>query len=283
MRIACAQILAGTDPAGNLELVADYTRRAADAGARLVVFPEGTMSRFGVPLGPVAEPIDGPWADGVRRIAAEAGITVFAGMFTPAPDGRVTNTVLATGGGVEARYDKIHLYDAFGFAESDSVAPGHEPVVVDVDGVGVGVTLCYDIRFPGLYTELADRGATVITVSASWGAGPGKVDQWTLLARARALDSTCVIAATGQAYPGPEFARSTKAPTGVGNSIVCSPWGEVLALAGDDPQLLVCDVDIDGVAATRDTLAVLRNRSDFTRTGRAQTGRAQTGKAESRG
>jgi predicted amidohydrolase len=189
MRIACAQILSGTDPAANLAIVGDYTRRAADAGARLVVFPEATMCRFGVPLAPIAEPIDGRWANAVRAIASDAGITVLVGMFTPATDGRVTNTMLITGGGVEARYDKIHLYDAFGFAESETVAPGRTPVVVTVDGVGVGVTLCYDIRFPGLYTELADRGASLITVSASWGAGPGKLDQWSLLARARALDT----------------------------------------------------------------------------------------------
>ena len=220
MRIALAQILAGTDPADNLHTVADYTRRAGDAGARLVVFPEATMCRFGVPLRPVAEPLDGPWADAVRDIAADAGLTVFAGMFTPATDGRVRNTLLATGAGVEAGYDKIHLYDAFGFTESDTVAPGREPVVVTVDGVGVGITLCYDIRFPYLYTELADRGASVITVSASWGAGPGKLDQWTLLARARALDSGCFIAAAGQAYPGPELAA--QAPTGVGGSPVKS-------------------------------------------------------------
>lgn len=270
MRIACAQILSSTDPADNLKTVQDYTRRAADAGARLVVFPEGTMCRFGVPLAPVAEPIDGRWADAVRGIADAAGVTVFAGMFTPSPDGRVTNTVLATGPGVEARYDKIHLYDAFGFTESDSVAPGREPVVVTVDGVRVGVTLCYDIRFPALYTELADRGAQLITVSASWGAGPGKLEQWRLLARARALDSTCFIAAAGQGYPGADL--ETKAPTGVGGSLVCSPVGEVLAEAGPDPQLLICDVDITALDEVRQTLAVLRNRSEF----------AQTGKAESR-
>ena len=272
MRIACAQILSGTDPTANLTLIVDYTRRAADAGARLVVFPEATMCRFGVPLAPIAEPIDGRWADAVRGIAADAGITVFAGMFTPAADGRVTNTLIATGAGVEASYDKIHLYDAFGFTESDSVAPGREPVVVTVDGVRVGVTLCYDIRFPTLYTELADRGAELITVSASWGAGPGKLDQWTLLARARALDSSCFIAAAGQGYPGPELATATTAPTGVGGSLVCSPVGEVLAEAGADPQLLIADVDITTLDGVRQTLAVLRNRSEF----------AQTGKAESR-
>lgn len=260
MRIACAQILSSTDPAANLAVVGDCTRRAADADARLVVFPEGTMCRLGVPLAPVAQPIDGPWADGVRRIAADAGVTVLAGMFTPAPDGRVTNTVLATGGGVEDRYDKIHLFDAFGFTESQTIAPGHRLVVVDVDGVGVGVTLCYDIRFPQLYTALADRGASVITVSASWGAGPGKLDQWTVLARARALDSTCFIAAAGQADPGPELAAAVAAPIGVGGSLVASPLGEVLACAGSDPQLLFADIDVASVAAVREALPVLRNR-----------------------
>jgi predicted amidohydrolase len=258
MRIALAQILSSSDPADNLLLVRDYTRHAAEAGARLVVFPEATMCRFGVSLAPVAEPIDGPWADAVRGIADDAGVTVFAGMFTPAPDGRVTNTLLATGGGVEAGYDKIHLYDAFGFTESEKVAAGHEPVVVTVDGVGVGVTLCYDVRFPYLYTELADRGASVITVSASWGAGPGKLDQWTLLARARAIDSACFVAAAGQAYPGPELAA--QAPTGAGGSLVASPLGEVLASAGVDPQLVLCDLDVDSVAAVRETVGVLRNR-----------------------
>lgn len=265
MRIACAQILSGTDPVENLRTVRDYTRRAADAGARLVIFPEGTMCRFGVPLAPVAEPIDGPWADAVRGIARDCGVTVLAGMFTPAPDGRVTNTVLATGPDVEARYDKIHLYDAFGFTESDNVAPGREPLVVAVDGIRVGVTVCYDIRFPALYTELADRGAELITVSASWGAGPGKREQWTLLARARAMDSTCFLAAAGQGYPGTELAASTKAPTGVGGSLVASPLGEVLAEAGEDPQLLVCDVDIAAVDTVRRTLAVLANRADFSK------------------
>ena len=146
-------------------------------------------------------------------------------------------------------------------------------MVVTVDGVVVGVTLCYDIRFPGLYTELADRGASLITVSASWGAGPGKLDQWGLLARARALDSTCFVVAAGQAYPGPDLATASSAPTGVGGSLVASPMGEVLASAGPDPQLVVCDVDIDSITSIRDTLPVLRNRSEFTQTGKAESPR----------
>src|SRR6202167_511314 len=163
MRIAVAQILSGTNPADNLQLVREYTGRAADAGAKLVVFPEATMCRFGVPLAPIAEPVDGPWADGVRRIAADANITVIVGMFTPADDGRVANTLLAAGPGSpnqpDTHYDKIHLYDAFGFTESRTVAPGRGPVVITVpnDGqdVQVGLSVCYDIRFPALYTELA--------------------------------------------------------------------------------------------------------------------------------
>src|ERR1700738_4658995 len=202
MRIALAQIRPGTDPKENWRLFADDARRAADAGAALVVFPEATMCRFGVPLAPVAEPLDGPWASAVRSVAVDAGIVVVAGMFVPCPDGRVTNTVLATGPGVDTHYDKIHLYDAFGFTESRTVAPGRGPVVITVDGVGVGLSTCYDIRFPELFTTLARRGAQLITVSASWASGRGKLEQWTLLARARARGSTSYIAAARQADTG---------------------------------------------------------------------------------
>jgi predicted amidohydrolase len=275
MRIAVAQILSGTDPAENLQLVRDYAGRAADAGARLVVFPEATMCRFGVPLAPIAEPVDGPWADGVRRIAADANITVIVGMFSPADDGRVTNTLLAAGPGApnqpDTHYHKIHLYDAFGFTESHTVAPGREPVVITVDDVGVGLTTCYDLRFPELFTTLARRGAQLITVSASWASGRGKLEQWTLLARARALDSTSYIAAAGQADPGEPLAST--APTGVGGSLVVSPFGDVVASAGADPQLLVTDIALDRVTEARETIAVLRNHTAFAHGDKAESPR----------
>jgi predicted amidohydrolase len=270
MRVALAQIRSGTDPAANLDLVEQYTRRAADAGARLVLFPEATMCRFGVPLAAVAEPLDGRWATGVRQIAERAGIAVVAGMFTPSDDGRVKNTLIAAGLGVDAHYDKIHLYDAFGFTESATVAPGDELVVITVDGVGVGLTLCYDVRFPELYVELARRGAQLITVHASWGTGPGKLDQWTLLARARAIDTTGFVAAVDQAYPGDDIAAL--GPTGVGGSVVASPTGDILAAAGDDPGLIVTEIDLDAAKKVRETIAVMHNRTDHA-----------WGKAESRG
>lgn len=273
LRVALAQIRSSTDPAANLTQVEDFTERAAEAGASLVLFPEATMCRFGVPLAPVAQPLDGPWASAVRAVADRTGVVVVAGMFVPSGDGRVTNTLLATGPGVEARYDKIYLYDAFGFAESKTVAPGREPVVIDVGGssgpVAVGLTLCYDIRFPELYLELAKRGAELITAHASWGTGPGKLEQWTLLARARAIDTSSVVAAVGQAYPGDEIAKV--GPTGVGGSLVASAVGEVLVSAGADPQLLVCDIDLEAARKTRETVAVMSNRAEFTHTGRAQS------------
>lgn len=260
MRIALAQILAGDDPAVNLEVLARHVARAAEQGASLVVFPEATMCRFGVPLGPVAEPLDGPWATRVRELAAEHDVVVAAGMFTPADGGRVTNTLLVTGRGVDTSYDKIHLYDAFGFAESDTVAPGAEAVTVTVDGVTIGLTVCYDVRFPELFRALADRGASVVLVPASWGAGPGKVDQWRLLAQARALDATVFVAAADQADPAALGEDAGTAPRGVGHSLVASPWGVVVDELDAGPGLLVVDVDPGEVESVRARLPVLANR-----------------------
>ncbi|WP_224391845.1 carbon-nitrogen hydrolase family protein [Pseudonocardia sp. ICBG1293] len=261
MRIALVQIAAGTDPTDNLATVADGIADAASRGARLVVFPEATQCRFGVPLGPVAEPLDGPWATRVRELAAGAGVTVVAGMFTPTDDGRVRNTLLATGPDVEEHYDKIHLFDAFGFAESDTVAPGDRPVTIVVDGVTVGLATCYDLRFAGLFQVLGDAGAQVVVVPASWGAGPGKAEQWELLVRARALDATAVVAACDQADPD-AAGRPVPggAPTGIGRSTVAGPTGAVLAALDAGPGTLLVDLDLDTVTAARAAVPVLANR-----------------------
>ena len=265
MRVALAQIVSTYDPAENLRLVAQAVRRAAAENARVVVLPEATMCAFGVALGPVAEPLDGPWAAAVRGIAAEQPITVVVGMFTPGPAGpdgrpRVRNTLLATGGGVESSYDKIHLFDAYGFRESDTVAPGVAPVTIDIDGVPVGLTTCYDVRFPGLFQTLADR-APIILLAASWGSGPGKREQWDLLTRARALDSTSFVLAAAQADPLSVGRRPRgSAPTGIGGSVAVSPTGAVLGQLAEKPDLLVVDVDPAQAAETRTALPVLANR-----------------------
>jgi deaminated glutathione amidase len=201
LRVALAQILSGAGPQENLELVATQTAEAADRGAQLVIFPEATMRRFGLPLAEIAEPVDGPWAQQLGKIAEHHQLVVVAGMFTPSGDGRVRNTLRAVGPGVDAHYHKIHLFDAFGFRESDTVSPGAEPVVITVGEAKIGLTTCYDVRFPSLYVRLAELGAQVICVAASWGAGPGKIEQWQLLTRARALDSTSYVVAAAQADP----------------------------------------------------------------------------------
>jgi predicted amidohydrolase len=261
MRIALAQIVSTTDPDRNLELVDDAAARASEAAARIVVLPEATMCAFGVSLAPVAQPLLGPWATAVRAIAADRDITIVAGMFTPGTGGRVRNTLLATGRGVEASYDKIHLFDAYGFRESATVAPGTDPVTIDVDDVTIGLTTCYDVRFPGLYQALADRGAGIILLAASWGSGPGKREQWDLLTRARALDSTSFVLAAAQADPASVgLPVRGSAPTGIGGSVAVSPTGAVLAQLEDKPDLLVVDVDPQEVADVRAALPVLANR-----------------------
>ena len=177
LRVALAQILGGSTPQENLELVATRTAEAAASDAQLVVFPEATMRRFGLPLAEIAEPVNGPWAQQLRKIAEHHQLVVVAGMFTPSGDGRVKNTLRAVGPGVDAHYHKLHLFDAVGVRESETVAPGAEPVMITVAEAKVGLSTCYDVRFPGLYTRLAELGAQVICVAASWGAGVGKVEQ----------------------------------------------------------------------------------------------------------
>lgn len=258
LRIALAQVTSTPDPDENLATIDQHTSRAAADGAQLVVFPEAMMRCFGgSPLLEIAQPLDGPWANAVREIARRADVTVAAGMFTPAGDGRVHNTLLVTGAGVDAHYHKIHLYDAFGFAESDTVSPGRDPLVVDIAGVRVGFAICYDVRFPGLFQTMADDGARLQVVSASWGAGPGKVDHWQLLGRARALDTTAFVAACDQAAPA---GYSGAAPRGVGHSLVAAPDGRVIASLNAEPGLLTVDLDLDTVDTVRRSLPVLANR-----------------------
>jgi predicted amidohydrolase len=264
MRIAIAQLTSGADPSGNLALVEQYSREAVDGGADIVVFPEAMMCAFGNDLANVVEPLDGPWATRVQELAVNLGVVVVAGMFTPGEGGRVRNTLLATGPGVDTSYDKVHLFDAFGFRESDDVEPGTLPVTFEVSGVTVGLATCYDIRFPALFTAMAAAGASINLVCASWGAGEGKVDQWALLSRARALDSTTFVVACGQADPASSgVATVGTAPTGVGHSAVVSPLGKVLLELDTEPQLAFVDLDPAEVDDARVRLPVLANARSF--------------------
>ncbi|MEW1948688.1 carbon-nitrogen hydrolase family protein [Pseudarthrobacter sp902506025] len=264
MRIAVAQIISSADTAANLELVWEYAAQASNAGAQLVVFPEATMRAFGHSLKDIAEPVDGPWASEVRRMAKELDLTIVAGMFTPGKDGRVRNTLLVTGPGVEASYDKVHLFDAFGFTESTTVDAGEAPVTFELDGTVFGLATCYDVRFPGLFTANANAGAQVNIVCASWGAGEGKAEQWDLLVRARALDSTTFVVACGQGDPETVGAGPAgTAPTGIGHSAVITPLGKTVVALGGKPELAVVDIDPSTVDDVRTKLPVLANARTF--------------------
>lgn len=264
MRLAVAQIISSADLEANLELIRENATQAKAAGAELVVFPEAAMRAFGHSLRDVAEPLDGPWAEKVRALANELGIAIVAGMFTPGKDGRVRNTLLVTGPGLDTSYDKVHLFDAFGFTESKTVDAGTEPVTFEVRGTVFGLATCYDVRFPALFTANARAGAQVNIVCASWGAGEGKAEQWDLLVRARALDSTTFVVACGQGDPetvgaGPAGA----APTGIGHSAVITPLGSAVAALGGKPELAVVEIDPSIVDDVRTKLPVLANARQF--------------------
>lgn len=253
VRFALAQFRATTDPRQNLEFVADAARQAADDGAQVVVFPEATMCSFLRPISEVAQPLDGLWATEVRGLAAQLGITIVVGMFTKTGDHRVRNTLLVTGD-AEAHYDKIHLFDALGQKESDSIAPGEKLVTVDVSGQRLGLGICYDIRFPTQFLNLAGLGAKIMLVCASWAPGPTKLQQWQTLATARAMDTTSFVVAVDQAS-SPQ--NVSGAPTGIGHSMVVDPSGRVLLELGDDPELALIDIDLEQVDAVRAALPLL--------------------------
>ena len=262
MRIALAQLSSSTDPSDNLELVRDYVRRSAAGGAEVVVFPEATMCSFARPRIEVAEPLDGPWASQVRNIAAAARVVVVVGLFTTTGGDKVRNTLLVTGRGIRLHYDKIHLFDALGYAESRQVEAGSKPTLVPIGAEHLGLATCYDVRFPSLFTHLARRGASVILVPSSWAPGPGKLAQWRTLATARAMDSTSFVVAVDQAEP-PATDGSRK-PTGVGHSLVIDPYGTVLLELGAGPDLAIIDLDLSQVAVARERMPVLRHARRFT-------------------
>ncbi|MEJ4098821.1 carbon-nitrogen hydrolase family protein [Corynebacterium mastitidis] len=285
MRIALAQIHATGHPEENLRTVRDYARRAAERGARMVVFPEATSQAFGTGrLDTRAQDYHGPFATGVCDLARELGITIVAGMFRPADRteegiNRVWNTALIAEGAATAGspspgdtnsadggpatagprgYDKIHTYDAFDTRESETVRPGTQAVTFEVGDVTVGVATCFDLRFPALFQELARAGAQLIVVPASWADGPGKLHQWRVLTAARALDTGAFIAASGMARPGGvEHAGEPSGPTGIGHSAVLTPLGQRIAEAGYGEELVVADLDLSEVAATRRSLPIL--------------------------
>ncbi|MFC0863481.1 carbon-nitrogen hydrolase family protein [Sphaerimonospora cavernae] len=256
-RVALCQIPVVHEPKTNLETARDALARAAEQGAELAVFPEATLTRFGGGVTETAEPLDGPFVSGLADAAREHGIAVIAGVFEPSGDGRVFNTAVAldAGGRLAAAYRKIHLFDSFGARESELVAPGDVPAVVELAGLRIGLITCYDVRFPELARALVDRGADAFAVIAAWGSGPMKEEHWVTLVRARAIENTTWTIAVGQA-PTP----SARDGFGVGRSMLVDPMGVVRHDLGPGHAVQVGEIDPAVTASTRAALPCLDHR-----------------------
>jgi predicted amidohydrolase len=260
MRIALCQIPVSSRPSVNLARVRLAVGSAKEQGADLAVFPEGTQVRFGSDLRAAAEPLDGPFCSELAGMAKDAGVALVAGVFEPAPDGRVHNTAVAFDGtgDLVASYRKLHLFDAYGQRESDQVAPGSSVVLCDLAGVRAGLEICYDVRFGELSRALAVGGARLLVLPAAWNAGLFKEDHWVTLVRARAIENTVWVAAVGQ-VPDPDE-PPTRAATGVGRSMLVDPLGVVRADLGPMPGVVVAELDSGLVDTVRATLPSLANR-----------------------
>ena len=247
MRIALGQFGAGADKRENLERMTTFAASAARAGADLVVFPEAAMAggEPGADLTPFAEPIDGPFATGLAEAAAHHRIAVVAGMFEPGSPERVYNTVVAFGpdGALLGSYRKIHLYDAFGGRESDRIQPGDGATLVfQLGGLKFGVMTCYELRFPEIARHLVERGADVLLLPAAWVRGSLKELHWETLARARAIENTVYLAASGQVSD-----RS------IGLSAIFDPMGVMIVSAGETEGVTTGEVTPERLAEVRRT------------------------------
>ena len=254
LRVSVVQTASSLDAADNragLDRVAELA-----AGADLVVFPEAYMRDFGKAgsdLSQVAEPLDGPFVTRLRELSQAHDVAVLAGMFEspedPA-DPRPWNTLVLADRGELTTYRKIHLYDSFGYCESDVLRAGPtQPVVAEVRGFPVGLMTCYDLRFPELARRLVDEGAEALVIPSAWVVGARKVAHWTTLLAARAVED--VVYVVGAAQSGPRYA---------GHSTVLSPLGDVLATSDEEPGVVSAVLEREVVARARHGNPSLGNR-----------------------
>jgi deaminated glutathione amidase len=264
MRAAAVQLQATTETEENLASAERLVRAAVADGAELVVLPERLDIRgAGSDYLAGAEPLDGRPVEWARGLARELGIDLVAGSVAERREGheRVSNTSVHVGpdGEVRAAYRKIHMFDVeVGgtlYRESEHSEPADEVVLSETaNGVPLGLTICYDLRFPELYRILALRGARIVTVPANFTRVTGEA-HWEVLVRARAIENQVFVIAPGQGTrPGPEG-------DSYGNSMIVDPWGEILARApGDGEHALVADLDLARQEEIRVKLPSLANR-----------------------
>ncbi len=264
MRAAAVQLNSTADFDRNLEHADRFTRAAAADGAQLVVLPEKwTGLGRGEALMAAAQPLDGPAITWARGVARELGIDLVAGSIAERcedPGARLRNTSVHVGpdGEIRATYRKVHMFDVVVegtvYNESEHEDAGEELAVSPTaDGVELGLSICYDIRFPELYRILAIRGARIFTVPAAFTV-PTTRDHWEVLLRARAIEDQAFVVAANQIGEHQPGLRSG------GRSMIVDPWGIVLAIAPDREGHIVADLDVDAQARIRHELPALANR-----------------------
>jgi deaminated glutathione amidase len=264
VRAGAVQLNSTDDTERNLQTADRLVREAAAAGAELVVLPEKwTALGGGEVLAAGAQALDGPAMTWAASIAAELGIDLVAGSFSERVQGaeKLSNTSVHFGrdGSRRAIYRKVHMFDVevdgVRYAESAHEQPGEEIVVSSVaDGsIGLGMSICYDIRFPELYRELAVRGAEIVAVPAAFTL-PTTRDHWEVLVRARAIENQCFVVAANQIGEHPGGKRSG------GRSMIVDPWGLVLATAPDSETAIVAELDLEALRDIRRRMPSLANR-----------------------
>jgi deaminated glutathione amidase len=263
LRAAAVQLTATDDKPRNVAAAHELVREAAAGGAELVVLPE-KWSILGPPeaLRAGAEPLDGPTLTGIRELARELGIDLVAGSIVERVEGRdkLANTSVHIGpdGEPKAVYRKIHMFDVevdgTTYRESDTEAPGEEIVTSQTaGGAELGLTVCYDVRFPELYRILAVRGARILLVPAAFTLATTR-DHWEVLLRARAIENQAFVVAANQIGLHPPGHRSG------GRSMIVDPWGLVLAQAPDRPSVIAATLDLARQEEIRSQLPSLANR-----------------------
>ncbi|MCW2924221.1 MAG: carbon-nitrogen hydrolase family protein [Thermoleophilia bacterium] len=262
LRVACVQLASDHDVDANVARAEIGVREAAERGARLVALPE-KWNAIGGPelLHAAAEPIDGPTITRVRGWARELGCWILAGSTVISEPGehklRNLSVLVDPAGELRASYAKMHMFDVevagVSYRESDAERPGDEIVVTEVDGVPLGMTVCYDLRFPELYRILALHGARIITVPAAFTLMTGR-DHWEVLLRARAIENGCFVIA-------PDIIGDHgEGKVSYGHSMIVDPWGTVIARAGDAECVIVADLDLGAVDRVRASIPSLANR-----------------------
>jgi predicted amidohydrolase len=244
LRVACVQMSSRAEKAANLERAEALVARAAATGADVVVLPEKWNAIGNVEtLHLAAEPLDGESVEAMSAWARQHGITLVGGSITERREGRekLSNTcvVLDREGEIAAVYRKIHLFDVevggLAYRESDAEEPGDEPVVCAAEWP-IGLSVCYDVRFPELYRILALEGALLVTVPAHFTLHTGK-DHWEVLLRARAIENQLFVAAAAQ------IGETMPGRWSYGRSLVADPWGLVLRLAPDEETVISAELD----------------------------------------